>query len=129
MPDFQDNNWFICPKCEHGWEDDPHNNEYSTSPSIYCPNCGTEIRDTRAEQDMWYVQDSEQFAADFLKFRGFTGLRPEMNTSWRCLALYIERFLVGNRKEEQVWTSPEFHNAYLIVKEYSGKPVIDKEEP
>ncbi len=126
MPDFGDRDWFVCPKCGHKWNDTPSNYDYSNSPNIYCPECEEEIKDTQVESDMWYTQNSEMFAAAFLKHRGFPGLKGK-DTSWYQISCYLDRFLDGAQDECKLWASSGWHDAYLIVLGYFNKPVIEKE--
>ncbi len=121
---FGEENRFVCPTCGHSWKEDPSNHDYDERPTIYCPECETELT-ANAESSMWYVQYEDDFGIQYLKSRGLTNL-PE-GAQWHSLAYYVHRFLMNDRKEsEKLSDIPNFKVSFAIVTEYFDKPVVDE---
>jgi len=120
--DFGDENFFVCPKCGHRWEDtDIEPPDRGSETTTCCPECDEEIS-VSIEYSWWSVQDSSDFAAKYLNRRGYA--RSKEDPSWYQLGCYLERFLSGNTDKPAAWNYPDWDKAFDIVNKYFGTPPL-----
>lgn len=111
-----ESNQFVCPRCgllKNLSDVNPNKFNDGGTYRYHCPNCTFEVPLTLQIMDWEWNQDSTHFVEQFFRLRGYKGRQD----TWTGMALYLRKFLRGDRERVQSWDEMN-PGSYEIVVEY-----------